>query len=56
MAVYTCGKCHFIFERSGPVDTCPNCGKAYVLEATAEEIAQYRINKTEIAENIPEQK
>ena len=42
--VYTCDKCHFVFERVGPVDVCPDCGKPIVREATEPEREEFRKN------------
>ena len=43
--IYTCEKCHFIFERAGAVVVCPNCGKAdNIREATEPERKKHRAN------------
>ena len=39
--IYCCDNCHFIFKRVGAVDSCPDCGKPHVREATAEEREEY---------------
>ncbi len=39
MAFYTCDACKFSFERKGPVDACPDCGRSNIREATIEEQA-----------------
>ena len=39
--IYCCEKCHFIFKRMGAVDACPDCGKTFVREATAEEREEF---------------
>lgn len=39
--VYACDHCHFLFSRTGPVDQCPDCGKANIRPATPEEIAEF---------------
>ncbi len=45
--IYTCDKCHFIFERVGEVTSCPDCGKAAVREANEAERAEYHKNKAD---------
>ncbi|GHU79644.1 hypothetical protein FACS1894191_2910 [Clostridia bacterium] len=47
MAIYTCGKCLFTFERRGEVDSCPDCGHSNVRLATEEEITEYKRNREE---------
>ncbi len=47
MKVYICSKCLFCFERTGEVETCPDCGAASVRFATDEESAEYRKNREE---------
>ena len=44
MAVYTCGKCLFCFERKGEVEACPDCAHLFVREANEDEIAEYLQN------------
>ena len=41
MAIYTCGKCAFTFQRSGPVEACPNCENGYIRAASDEEAEKY---------------
>jgi len=50
--IYACDKCHFIFERVGKVDACPDCGKPAVREASKKEQAEYRMIRQEM--NKPE--
>lgn len=40
--IYTCDKCHFIFERAGTVDACPDCGKPTIREADEREQVEYK--------------
>ena len=42
--IYTCDKCHFIFERVGEVSTCPDCGKDAIREANEAEKEEFRKN------------
>ena len=39
--IYTCNVCHFTFKRSGDVESCPDCGKPAVREATDDEKNEY---------------
>ena len=39
--IYACDDCRFVFERTGRVDACPDCGKPSVREATEKEAAEY---------------
>ncbi|MDR1321474.1 MAG: SseB family protein [Gracilibacteraceae bacterium] len=43
--IYTCDKCRFIFERTGQVDSCPDCGKPSIREATPNEREEFRKKK-----------
>jgi len=43
--MYTCNRCHFTFKRFGEPETCPDCGKLSVREATKKEIAEYIKNR-----------
>ena len=45
--IYTCNSCLFTFRRAGKVETCPDCGKPAVREATKKEITEYRKNQDE---------
>jgi hypothetical protein len=54
MAVYVCNKCLFCFERAGAADSCPDCGKTGVRDATIEEIAEYERNKAERRQALQE--
>ncbi|MDR1321480.1 MAG: hypothetical protein LBK56_08675 [Gracilibacteraceae bacterium] len=45
--IYTCDKCRFIFERTGQVDSCPNCGKPSIREATPDEREEFKKNRAE---------
>ena len=49
LAVYICTnqKCLFTFERTGPVDACPDCGSVNVRFADDGEIKEYRRNRDE---------
>jgi len=38
---YICDACRFQFVRHGEVDSCPDCGKEMVREATKEEAEQF---------------
>ena len=31
--IYQCNKCHFLFERAGEVERCPDCGNQDIREA-----------------------
>ena len=42
--IYCCDHCHFIFERVGQIDTCPDCGKPSVREADEAERAEFQKN------------
>ena len=42
--IYVCETCHFIFDRVGQVDACPDCGKPLVREATEPEREEFRKN------------
>ena len=44
--IYYCEICRFIFERTGEVDACPDCGKPSVREATSKEKNGYLNNRT----------
>jgi hypothetical protein len=48
MAFYTCEKCLFSFERRGPVEACPDCGRENLRDATTEEIAELKNNRMEL--------
>ena len=39
--IYACDCCHFIFERTGEIYDCPDCGKPAVREATDKEKKEY---------------
>jgi uncharacterized Zn finger protein (UPF0148 family) len=43
--IYCCDHCRFLFERTGHVDACPDCGKPSVREAAKEEMAEYLKNR-----------
>ena len=45
--IYTCNHCRFTFRRTGVVDTCPDCGKSAVREATEKEKDEYLKNQAE---------
>lgn len=46
MAYFTCGSrsCRFTFVRTEEPDSCPDCGKSFIRDATEEEIAEYKEN------------
>jgi len=46
--IYICDKCNFIFERTGLVDACPDCGKPAVREADEQEQKEYVKIRSEI--------
>ena len=52
--IYACDnkECRFIFERAGTVESCPDCGKPAVREATDAERAEYWKNL--LSRNDPE--
>ena len=39
-----CETCRFVFERTGEVDFCPDCGKPSIRKATSEEKDEYARN------------
>ncbi len=43
MAYFTCGnsECNFTFKRTVKPDSCPDCGKPFILDATNEEIEEF---------------
>ena len=45
--IYTCTQCHFTFHRTSTVETCPDCGKADLREATDKEKNEYKKNYAE---------
>ena len=45
--IYTCEKCRFTFRRSKEAETCPDCGKPAVREATEKEKDEYMKNQAE---------
>jgi len=45
--IYFCEKCLFIFKRTGPVETCPDCGSPNVRDANVDEKAEYEKNMAE---------
>ena len=52
--IYTCNHCRFTFRWTGEIETCPDCGKPAVREATEKEKDEYRKNQAEY-ENIEKQ-
>jgi len=45
---YTCCKCHYTFPVVGEVNSCPDCGKTEIREATEQEQAGLLDNCTAI--------
>ena len=45
--IYVCQNCHFLFERIGVCDQCPDCGKDQICEASDPEKAEYAKLKEE---------
>ena len=43
--IYCCDTCRFVFERTGTFETCPDCGKPSVREATTDEKDEYVRNR-----------
>jgi uncharacterized Zn finger protein (UPF0148 family) len=39
--VYVCESCRFVFERTGEIFLCPDCGKPDIREAFDEERDEY---------------
>lgn len=39
--LYACDNCHYLFIRTSEA-TCPDCGKAMIRPATAEEAEDYK--------------
>ena len=39
--VYACDLCHFLFERLGEPEQCPDCGKYAIRPATEEERQEF---------------
>ena len=46
--IYTSNARRFTFFRAGEVETCPDCGKPAVREATDKEKEEYRKNQVQI--------
>ena len=42
--IYVCNICKFLFERLGPVESCPDCGKLLIREASKAEKEEYLKN------------
>ena len=40
--IYTCNSCRFTFSRVGEVQSCPDCGKPSIREATEKEKEDYK--------------
>ena len=53
MAVYICSQCLFCFERKGPINNCPDCGKPGIRDATEKEAAEFRQNKAMYSSDKP---
>jgi len=49
LTIYVCDKCGFCFERTGAVDSCPDCGRGSVRDADAGEIQEYKRIRAELA-------
>jgi len=49
--IYTCNACHFTFYRVGEVESCPDCGKPALREATGEEQAVFKENQAHFKNN-----
>ncbi|MDR1246964.1 MAG: hypothetical protein LBK57_08065 [Clostridiales Family XIII bacterium] len=45
--IYICENCHFVFERTGEILYCPDCGKLDIRETSEEEQAAYVETRTE---------
>ncbi len=45
--IYCCNACRFLFERTGEVNQCPDCGKLHIREATEEEKKEFEMLKNE---------
>lgn len=56
MAMYQCGNCRFVFERSEDVESDPDCGRTYVVPATEEQAAAYKAAQQEQKEQKEEQR
>jgi len=39
--IYKCKTCHFIFKRVGQPESCPNCDKTSLREATGDEQEEF---------------
>ena len=48
--LYTCNHCLFTFNRTKNIETCPDCGKADIREATEKEKNEYKKNRAEFDE------
>ena len=44
--LYACDNCHYLFLRTSE-DTCPDCGKAMIRQATSEEQEEYKNREKE---------
>jgi len=49
MAIYTCGKCLYCFEKRKDDSSCPDCGHSIIRVATKSEVAEYWKNKKEFS-------
>jgi ssDNA-binding Zn-finger/Zn-ribbon topoisomerase 1 len=49
--IYTCGSCRFTFSRVSQVESCPDCGKPHVREATDKEKDDYNKFRDEEKKN-----
>lgn len=49
--IYTCSSCRFTFSRVGEVESCPDCGKPFIREATDKEKDEYKKYQNEREKN-----
>ena len=43
--VYICEVCRFLFSRTKPAESCPDCGKEIIREANEAEQKEFERNK-----------
>ena len=46
--IYKCDACQFLFERTGKIEDCPDCGRDGVRVATNEEQSEYMKIRAEL--------
>jgi len=46
--IYKCDACQFLFERTGKIEDCPDCGRDGVRVATNDEQSEYMKIRAEL--------